>query len=174
MINEKYAKKFCNEDISKIENYDKAVNDTTQTWHCHHRDEVKVLPSGMTVLCSRQDLIDNDRYYNCPANELIFLTKSEHHKLHGTYKTTDHRRKIGEANKGKTGYHHSEETRRKMSESNKGKTSHYGITTSIFGKAFKERYGLTRSDDNKLYMKEYNYYVSHNNKFSWENNYAKI
>lgn len=171
MINEKYAKKFCKEDISKIENYDKAVNDTTQTWHCHHRDEVKFLPSGMTVLCSRQDLIENDRYYNCPANELIFLTKSEHRKLHGKYKTTDHRRKIGEANKNKK---LSEETRRKMSESKKCKTSHYGITTSIFGKAFKERYGLTRTDDKKLYMKEYNYYVRHNNKFSWENNYAKV
>ena len=154
MINEKNAKKFCKEDISKIENYNKAVNDTTKTWHCHHRDEVKVLPSGMIVIRSRQELIENERYYNCPANELIFLTKTEHNRLHNT--------------------HRSEETCRKISNSRKGNTTNYGITTSIFGKAFKEHYGMTASDDIKLYKKEYNYYIRHNNKFSWENNYAKV
>ena len=36
MIN---VKKFCCEDISKIENYAAAIADTTQTWECHHRME---------------------------------------------------------------------------------------------------------------------------------------
>ena len=37
MICEHYARKFCCEDISLIENYALAVADTTQTWDCHHR-----------------------------------------------------------------------------------------------------------------------------------------
>ena len=82
MIDKRRAKSYCKEDVSKIENYDKAVNDKTQTCHCHHRDEVKVLPSGITVIRSKTDLIENGRYYNCPANELIFLTKAEHNSLH--------------------------------------------------------------------------------------------
>ena len=120
MINIRQAKKFCKEDISLIENYEQANNDKTQTWDCHHRDEVKVLPAGMTVLRSRQDLIDNDRYYDCPANELIFMTSSEHRRLHNKVRTftKETRRKISESKKGKT---HSNETRRKMSESHKGK-----------------------------------------------------
>lgn len=120
MINEKYAKKFCKEDISKIENYDKAVNDTTQTWHCHHRTEI-------WWNCSKQDLIDNDCYNNRKACELIFLTPSEHLRLHNTGKSIsvetrrklsnrvmsdETRKKISNANIGKV---LSEETRRKIS-----------------------------------------------------------
>ena len=37
MINEKRAKSYCKDDISLIENYDKAIADNTQVWHCHHR-----------------------------------------------------------------------------------------------------------------------------------------
>ena len=37
MIDKKRAIKYCRDDISLIENYDKAVSDTTQSWHCHHR-----------------------------------------------------------------------------------------------------------------------------------------
>ena len=39
MISENQVKKYCREDISLIENYDKAINDKTQTWDCHHRKE---------------------------------------------------------------------------------------------------------------------------------------
>lgn len=66
MVNEKYAKSYCKEDISKIENYDKAIADTTQTWECHHRDEVRILPSGMKEIRSSKDLIAMGRYYSCP------------------------------------------------------------------------------------------------------------
>lgn len=34
----RHAKLWCCEDISKIENYDKAIADKTQTWVCHHKD----------------------------------------------------------------------------------------------------------------------------------------
>ena len=96
MIDVYRAKKFCKEDISKIENYDKAISDTTQTWHCHHRTEI-------WWNCSKQDLIENECYYNRKACELIFLTPEEHVKLH-------HKNKIV-----------SEETKQKMSKAQKGK-----------------------------------------------------
>lgn len=145
MINVKNIKRFCKEDISNIENYDKAINDSTKMWECHHRNEIKVLPSGITVIRSRQELKENNRYYNCPANELIFLTKEEHNRLHCKY------------NPIHKGISHSEETRSKMSESRE----------SIFSKAFKEHYGITSSDNIKLYKKEYYYYKKHGH-FSWE------
>lgn len=78
----KNAYKFCREPLENVENYDKAIADKNETWQCHHRDEIRTLPSGITVVRKRSELIENGRYYNCPANELIFLTKSDHMKLH--------------------------------------------------------------------------------------------
>lgn len=77
MIREMNAWALCKEDISKIENYQEAVNDKSQSWDCHHRTEI-------WWNCSYQDLIDNECYYHRPAKELIFLTHSEHSKLHNT------------------------------------------------------------------------------------------
>lgn len=134
MVNKNCAQKFCKEDITLIENYDKAMADMTNTWHCHHRDEIRTLPSGITVFRSRQELIDNDRYFNCPANELIFLTPSEHKKLHksgaahhmyGKTFTDESLHKISESLKGEKNPMYgktrtfSDETRRRMSESKK-------------------------------------------------------
>lgn len=82
MICLKKVKMFCKGDYTKIENYDKAIADSTQTWHCHHKDEVKILPSGIQVIRSKDELIENGRYYDCPPNELIFMTRSDHRKLH--------------------------------------------------------------------------------------------
>ena len=115
MINEYYAKKFCKEDISKIENYDKAIADKEIMWHCHHRTEI-------WWNCSKKDLIDNGCYYNRNACELIFLTPSEHMKLHKSNRplSKEWRRKLSESHKGK---HLSEETRKKLSEANKGKSA---------------------------------------------------
>ena len=120
MINENQAKKFCKEDLSKIKNYDKAIADTTQVWDCHHMTET-------WWGCSKKDLIENECYYNRKACELIFLTRSEHIRLHmkDRHLTDDTRKKMSEAHKGKMpfkGHLHSEETRRKISESKKGKT----------------------------------------------------
>ena len=98
MISEKYAKKFCCEDPSLIENYDKAIADTTQTWDCHHRGEI--LPCGRF---SRDDLKKFGLYYNRPASELIFLTHSEHRQLHnkGVPKSEAHKKAISKANSKK-------------------------------------------------------------------------
>ena len=113
MINEYYAKLFCKEDISKIKNYDKAIADKTQTWHCHHMTET-------WWNCTRKELIENECYYNRKACELIFLTPAEHRSLHkkGKILSEEHRRKLSEAKKGHTV---SEETRKKISEAKKGK-----------------------------------------------------
>ena len=39
MISKRSAKAYCRDDISLIENYDKAIADKTQVWDCHHRRE---------------------------------------------------------------------------------------------------------------------------------------
>ena len=111
MISEKRAKSYCRDDISLIENYDKAIADDTQVWDCHHRRE---------TIFSSKDLIEIGEYYNRPACELIFLTKSEHMRLHNIGKkvSAEARKKMSEARKGKP---KSAETRKKMSEANKGK-----------------------------------------------------
>ena len=114
MINERQARKFCKEDISKIKNYDKAIADTTQMWHCHHMTET-------WWNCSKKELIKNECYYNRKACELIFLTPAEHVRLHkkGRTLSEEQRRKISESLKD---HIVSEETRCKMSEARKGKS----------------------------------------------------
>ena len=113
MIDKKRAIKYCKDDISLIENYDKAFSDTTKMWHCHHRRE---------TIFSRKDLIEIGEYYNRPACELIFLTPLEHYRLHklGKHISEEAKKKNSEAHKGK---HHSEEHKRKLSEAHKGKPS---------------------------------------------------
>ena len=137
MVCEKTVKRFCKDDISLIENYDKAINDKTQTWDCHHRRE---------TIFSKSDLIEIGEYYNRPACELIFLTPLEHQRLHnlgkpawnkGKHHSAETRKKISEANKGKPtwikGKHLSEDTRKKISEAKKGEKCY------IFGKHLSEK-----------------------------------
>ena len=81
MINKHYQLLFLY--YYKIENYQKAVEDDTQIWHCHHRLEIYDENGKERFLQkSRDELIAENRYYNRPASELIFLTKSEHMRLH--------------------------------------------------------------------------------------------
>lgn len=117
MINEKYAKKYCRDELSKIENYDKAIADTTQTWDLHHRLELTL--DGEFALSHKQ-LKMHDMYYNRPYYELIFLTHAEHRRLHmkGRTVTDETRSRMSESHKGRT---FSEDTRRKISEAKKGK-----------------------------------------------------
>lgn len=81
-------KSYCCEDISLIENYDRAVNDTENYWVCHHRKEIE-------LNLRKKALKRRKMYYHRPASELIFLTNSEHSKLHAQgqyhsmYKTVD-------------------------------------------------------------------------------------
>ena len=119
MINEKQARKFCKEDLSKIKNYDLAIADTMQVWDLHHMTET-------WWNCSRKELIDNECYYNRKACELIFLTRSEHIRLHMKNISDETRRKLSE-----TAKNISDETRRKLSEAAKCKT---GKKNPFFGK----------------------------------------
>lgn len=148
MINEICVKNYCIEDMSLIENYEKAITDTAQIWDLHHRTEI-------WWNCSAQDLIDNECYYNRKACELIFLTHAEHTKLHNKHMSEDRRKKMNEAKKGQIPWN------KGIPALNKGKIA------SIFGKAFQEHYGITSCDNKKLYHKEYSFYKRHS-KFSWE------
>lgn len=114
MISEKKVKRYCAEDISLIENYDKAITDQDRTWDCHHRLEVG--KNGEVI--SYKELIAHGLYYLRPASELIFLTKSEHRRLHCENINQETRRKLSEALKGKP---LSEEHKKRLSESHKGK-----------------------------------------------------
>ena len=62
-----------------IENYELAKADNFKGWDCHHRLELH--PDG-SLRFTRQSLKDLNLYLNRPARELIFLTHSEHAKLH--------------------------------------------------------------------------------------------
>ena len=147
MISEESAKSYCKDDISLIENYDKAITDTTKVWHCHHRRE---------TIYSRSGLIEIGEYYNRPAEELIFLTPTDHRILHNLGKpsgmkdkhhSAETRKKMSESKKGENnplfGKHHSVEALNKMSESKKGENH------PMFGKHRSEETRKKISEANK-------------------------
>lgn len=152
MINVKKVKRYCKDDISKIENYELAIADKKHVWDCHHR-------LGLTLdgeqAHSQEELERLGMYFHRPYFELIFLTKTEHRRIHGESKIL------------------SEETKQKIKDNH----SHYwkgkkpwnaGKITSEFGRKFYEHFGMLMSDDAKLYKKENNFYRSHNKKCRWE------
>ena len=118
-----------------IENYSKAIADNSEIWACHHRLETHNSDGERRLVdILGPELIALGLYYDRPPEELIFLTQTEHMRLHrigkpGAMKDKHHseetKRKMSEAHKGKPGAmkdkHHSEETKRKMSEAHKGK-----------------------------------------------------
>ena len=79
MINEKSAKSYCSDDIALIENYHEAIADEERTWDIHHRSECD--SEGRTLFTHKQ-LKEMNLYFNRPASELIFVTRSMHWKLH--------------------------------------------------------------------------------------------
>jgi hypothetical protein len=86
-----------------IENYDKAIADTTQIWEVHHRKE---------EFYSYKELIERGEYYDVQPEDLTFLTRKEHRKIDSANK------RLSEAKKGKK---LSEEHKRKISEMMRGK-----------------------------------------------------
>jgi len=191
VINEYYATSFCCEDISKIENYRKAVRDKTQTWDCHHRREISESKSA-------QQLKNEDLYYNVPASDLIFLKHSEHARLHSvnmskeTHKklskaikaamtdkvrkkisdankgrlfSQEHRKHLSESLKGKKKSKMSIETKRKISEGNKGKL----VSNETRRKISKLRKGMKFSDEHcKNISKSRKYAAKKNEKVNYK------
>ena len=89
-----------------IENYDKVIADTTQTWLCHHRLETHNSDGERRLVdIEAEELIALGMYFDRPPEELIFMTELEHKRLHNVGKPKPK----------------SEETRRKLSEAKKGK-----------------------------------------------------
>lgn len=134
MIDEKRAKKYCSEDISKIENYNKAIADKTQTWDCHHRLEIQGQFRNSSELLKKCGLYDN-----VPAWQLIFLTPREHRSLHTLGKLP--------WNKGKIGIY-SDETLQKMSE------VHTNISDETRQKMRKAKLGKQLSIEHKQKLRE--------------------
>lgn len=114
MISYTMVSLFCNEDISLIENYEQAAADIMQTWHCHHRLEIQD-----EIILSKNELIRQNLYFNRPASELIFLTKSEHMQLHAKNRSKQTRKLIADSKIGKT---LSKEAKQKISKSLEGNT----------------------------------------------------
>ena len=66
-----------------IENYDKVIADTERTWECHHRLETHSSDGKKRLTnLTKRELIALGMYYDRPPEELIFLTKTEHRRLH--------------------------------------------------------------------------------------------
>ena len=141
MINFKCAKKYCCEDLSKIENYEVALN-SDKVYDVHHRLEIQ--ENG--VYLSSIDLIKQDLYFKRPASELIFLSKSDHASLHannnngflGKNHTEETKQKISKSLYGKKRGPMLEETKQKLSAANKGKHNHKGENSPFYGKEHSE------------------------------------
>lgn len=130
-----------------IENYDKAIADTTQTWQCHHRLETHNSDGERRLVdITAKELKALGMYYNRPPEELIFLTVSEHRKLHQigkpapmkghkqSKKAIETAKAIHKGNKYALGYKHTEEAKRKISEAGKGNKANSGMHWFTNGK----------------------------------------
>ncbi len=134
MINERNCYAYCCEDLALIENYNEAVN-SPELWDCHHRLEIQD-----NLILSKTELKLAGKYYNQKASDLIFLSHSDHAKLHMAGK-----------NNPFYGKHHSEETKhlisntlkdRNLSEETKHKMSKAktGEKHPMFGKHLSEEH----------------------------------
>ena len=136
MISIKCIKKICNEPVEMIENYLIAKNDESQYYSCHHKNEIRSI-LGMTVHITKEELIGLGLYFHRPANELIFLPRTEHSKLH--HKNPDFREHISVTKKGRVsnrkGCRLTEEQKKRMSEGHKRNLN--DITRSRLRKAYK-------------------------------------
>ena len=121
-----HFEKYC-KDYENIENYEKAKADNFKCWCCHHRLETYTSYGERRLVdITKKELKALGMYWHRPAEELIFMTTSEHSRLHmkgnqhskGKKKSEETKNKLREAHKGK---HLSEETKNKIAEASKGK-----------------------------------------------------
>lgn len=84
MIAEYNARKYCKDDISKIENYEEAINDKENIWECHHRLEFTL---DGELAHTKKELERLRMYKKRPYFELIFLKEKDHNNLHKVQRT---------------------------------------------------------------------------------------
>lgn len=68
---------FCNKPIRFIENYDEALRDKKNIYIIHHK-----LECCSDIYHTPKELKEMGLYYERPPEELIFMTISDHIKLH--------------------------------------------------------------------------------------------
>ena len=120
--------KFC-KDYHLCEGYEKSIN-SSEEYFLHHIQGENI---------SAEELIEKDLYFNCEPENLRWVTKTEHMKIHNRCMRFESRKKMSEAKRGENnpnfgkshkgiygpnfGKKHSHETRRKISDSLTGKPS---------------------------------------------------
>jgi hypothetical protein len=129
-------------DITKVENYDIAIN-SDKKYELHHRLETHTSDGVLrTVALGIKELKALDMYFHRPPEELIFLTVSEHRKLHNIFKENpakreDVRKKISESHKGRK---QSNETKLKHSIDSSSRHWYNNGSTETFAKECPEGY----------------------------------
>ena len=119
MISKINVKQYC-KDFQNIENYELAIADTENMWHCHHRLETHDSDGNRRLVdITNAELISLNMYFDRPPEELIFMTQFNHLQLHkkGKIFSEDHKLKLRNANLGRK---HSEESKYNMSVAHKG------------------------------------------------------
>lgn len=129
-----YLNNYTLEPITKIEGFERMV-ESDERFAIHHRLETHRWSRKQQKWVLRDEVIPSKvlkalgLYYNRPAFELIYMSSSEHSKLHSSFKkgiTEETRKKLSAATKKQweqrhlNGYTVSEETKKKMSENRKG------------------------------------------------------
>ena len=113
--------RYC-KDYQNIENYEKAKKDDFVGWHCHHRLETHNSDGERRLVdINHKELKALGMYYHRPAEELIFLTESEHNAYNRGKKRSDEARKRMKGNKNALCHSVSDEARKRMSYAKKGK-----------------------------------------------------
>jgi hypothetical protein len=78
--------RYCSESLEEIENYERAKADNFEGWELHHRLEINEYGK---VRFTMKQLKKFGLYYNRPASELIWLTISEHRRVHAISRRKD-------------------------------------------------------------------------------------
>ena len=146
--------KYC-KDYGNIENFEKAAADNFKGWHCHHRLETHTSDGERRLVdISQKELKALGMYYNRPAEELIFLPRSEHEAFKkGRRHSAETKNKLSIINKGEKnpmyGKHLSEEHKNKLREVNKGNAYAKGKPAWNKGKKMSEEFCKKNSESHK-------------------------
>lgn len=133
---------YREEEQHLIENYELAKADNFKGWVLHHRLEFDLEGNGVHTPESLNRL---GMYYNRPYFELIYLTRSEHNRIHRFNKkaSLETKNKQREARLGKSpwnkGISPSQETKDKISNTLKGRKLSQEHRYNV-SKALKDKY----------------------------------